>query len=140
MPGPPPKRSEERIRRNKPDAPIDKVQATGPVSVPDLGLTDPHPMVVDLYESMKTSAQSTYYEPSDWQNARWTFMELDRYLKSPKQTAIWLSTLHAMVGDLLLTEAARRRMRIEVERTKAAEAVTDVADLYRQTLTNSGRG
>jgi hypothetical protein len=39
-----------------------------------------------------------------------------------------------MLTDLLLTEGARRRVRLEVERNQSEAAVLDVADMFRARL------
>lgn len=134
--GPIPKRSDERVRRNKEEVPIDKVTAIGPVDIPELGIPKPHPLVVDLYESMKTSAQSKYYEPSDWATARITFHFLNKLLRSTKPSAQMLASVSSMMTTLLLTEGDRRRVRIEVERNPDAPEgkVLQVADLFRERL------
>ncbi|ONI88222.1 hypothetical protein ALI144C_07155 [Actinosynnema sp. ALI-1.44] len=55
----------------------------GPVDVPELGLDEPHPLIVDFYESLKHSAQSQFYEPSDWQFARFTLHFADQDDRRP---------------------------------------------------------
>ena len=134
MPGPIPKRSDQRIRRNRPDVPIDRVEAIGVVFVPDLDIPDPHPLVRELYLSLKESAQSRYYEASDWAYAKFTLHFADYLLKSPRPSGQLLSTVQTMLTDLLLTEGARRRVRLEVERNQSEGAVLDVADLFRARL------
>lgn len=135
MPGPIPKRSDERIRRNIPDVPIEKLDIQGEVAIPDLGMDDPHPMIVDFYESLKDSAQSRYYEPSDWQFARITCYFLDEQLKSFKPSGQMLATLSSMLTELLVSEGARRRMRLEIERSVGEAKVLDVADRFKALLT-----
>lgn len=132
--GPIPKRSDEVVRRNKPDVPITKVEAIGVVPIPDLDMPSAHQLVKDLYQSLRDSAQSKYYEPSDWQMARTTFFFLDELLKSEYKSAMMLSTIHAMMTPLLMTEGDRRRVRMEVDRNQAAGDLIDVADLFRQKL------
>lgn len=133
--GPIPARSDQRVRRNKPDIPIEKVEAIGIVDVPELGLDDPHPIVRDLYLSMKESAQSRYYEPSDWNYARLTLHFTDLLLKSSRPSGNLLSTVQSMLTDLLLTEGARRRVRLEVERSQSGVGeVLEVAELFRARL------
>lgn len=129
--GPVPKRSEERIRRNV-DTPIEKVQAIGPVMVPELGIPDPHPMVVDFYDSLKESAQSKYYEPSDWQFARWTCFYMDDLIKSSRPSAVMLQTINTALSGLLVTEGERRRVRMEVEREQTNAEVANIADYFKQ--------
>ena len=132
--GPVPNRSDQRVRRNTPDTPIDKISAIGPVSIPDLDIPNAHPMVIDLYESMKTSAQSKFYEDSDWAYARVTFHFVNKLMKSSKPSAMMLSSVNSMLTSLLLTEGDRRRVRIEVERNQNEGVVIDVAQMFRDQL------
>lgn len=133
-PGPIPKRSDERIRRNKDDVEITKIEATGPVDQPDLGFDDPHPIIVDLWKSMGESAQSQWYEPSDWQSARYTLHFADGLLKSSRPSAQMFSGVHAAMTDLLLTEGARRRVRMEIERNKSDAAVVDISEEIKKRM------
>lgn len=133
MPGPIPKRSEERIRRNKVEG-LEKVQAIGIVQKPELGMVDPHPLVVDLYDSLLKSAQSRYYEPSDWHFARFVMHFVDNLLKTSRPSAQLLASVQSMLADLLVSEGSRRRVRLEVERSDSGGDVLDVADLFRQRL------
>ncbi|AOZ62829.1 hypothetical protein KIJ60_gp03 [Rhodococcus phage PhailMary] len=132
--GPVPKRSEERVRRNQDEGPIEKVEAIGTFSIPDLGLSDPHPMIVDMYESLKDSAQSRYYEPSDWQFARFTLHFADQLVKSGRPSAQLLTAVNAAFTDLLVSEGSRRRVRLEIERTAAEGQVLDIASMFREKM------
>ena len=134
--GPIPNRSDQRVRRNKPETPIDKVVSIGNVSIPPLDLTNPHPLVRDLYESLHSSGQSKYYEPSDWQYARIACHFADQLLKSSRPSAQLLVTVNQMLSSLLVSEGDRRRVRLEVERNQSTEdaQVLQVADLFRQRL------
>src|SRR5699024_1364313 len=105
--GPIPKRSEERIRRNKDEVEITKIQAGDVVEQPSLGLDDPHPMIVDFWDSLGESAQNRFYEPSDWQYARFTLHFADQLSKSGPPSSQLLAAVNAAVGDLLVTEAQR---------------------------------
>ena len=134
MPGPVPKRQDERIRRNKLETPIESVTAIGVVRIPDLGLDEPHPIVVELWEGMVHSAQSKYFEPSDWAFARLTLHFVDDLVKSNRPNGQVLATVASMLTDLLVTEGSRRKVRIEVERQEVKENVTDIAELFRQRL------
>lgn len=131
--GPIPKRSDERIRRNKVE-PVDKVTAIGTVVPPRLAVENPHQIVRDIYNSMKTSAQSKYYEDSDWAYANFTLVFCDHLLKSSRPSGQLLATVQSMLTELLLTEGARRRVRLEVERNTGQADVLDVAHLFRQRL------
>lgn len=132
IPGPVPKRDEERIRRNKDVVETDVVEMVGEVEVPDLDLEDPHPLVADLYESLRDSGQSKYYEPSDWQQARLVCHFLDRQVRSSKPSGQLLAVLHSMMTDLLISEGQRRRVRLEIEREQQKAQVYDVAEMFRQ--------
>ncbi|WP_244431603.1 hypothetical protein [Segniliparus rugosus] len=132
-----PKRSDQRVRRNKEDVPVEKVAAIGAVTVPDLGINDPHPIVKDLYSSLAESAQSRYYEPSDWHFARLAMGFVDGLVKSSRPSAQMLTVVNQMLTDLLITEGARRRVRLEVERDQSEGVVLDVASLFRQRLSES---
>lgn len=143
-------RSEDTIRRNIGD-PITKIDIKGPVEVPELGIKNPHPIVADLYESMRDSGQAQYYEPSDWQYARLTMHLLNDMIK-PKRvkgkdgryrqsqvSAMMVTSINQMLTSLLLTEGDRRRVRIEVERNQGGgeATVTPISDVYRDLLTQA---
>ena len=74
-------------------------------------------MVVDFYESLKASAQSRYYEPSDWEYARIACFILNNILNNPKRPNSELfKALQSAMSNLLVTEGDRRRLRLEVVR------------------------
>ena len=45
-----------------------------------------------------------------------------------------------MLADLLVSEGARRRVRLEIERSESEGDVLDVADLFRQRLAQDDEG
>lgn len=132
--GPVPKRSDERVRRNRPDVPVESVSVIGAVVVPELGFEDPHPLTVDLYRSLGESAQARFYEPSDYQVARAVLHFLDLEFKKGRPSAQMVAALFSQLSDLLVSEGARRRVRLEVERQSVGGDVVDVADLFRERL------
>lgn len=132
--GPVPKRADQRIRRNKDEQPVETVTAVGAVEAPELGFPDPHPMIVDFYESLTNSAQAQFYEPSDWQFARFTLHFADRLVKSGKPSSQMLAAVNSALSDLLVSEGARRRVRLEVEREQAKGQLIDVAALFRERM------
>jgi len=150
--GPVPKRDSERIRRNIPENPTVTVVATGRVDVPELGdishLGEVHPLVEDMYQSIKDSAATSYYEATDWAYARLTMHTLNAELISAKQLgkpigAMKLTAITGMLSALLLTEGDRRRVRLEIERAPvdgAGGRVLDVTDMLRQRLASNGGG
>lgn len=132
--GPIPKRSDERIRRNKDDVPLEKVTAVGVVQTPELNIDNPHPMVTDFYDSLKESAQSKFYEPSDWQLARIGCLLLDEAFKVTTKggiSAMKIANIMSIFSDLLVSEGDRRRVRMEVERQEAAGTVVDLAEMFK---------
>lgn len=138
--GPYPERSDKLIRRNKREDPIDTISVIGPVDIPELGLPDPHPLVTDFYNSLKDSAQSKYYEPSDWNYARIAMLVIDEMLRYPGGVgAMKLTAVNQMLSSLLVTEGDRRRVRIEVQRdAQAGGNVIEVADIFRERLKQQG--
>ncbi len=130
--GPVPKHSSERLRTNKDVVPIETISMVGNVEKPPLGMDDPHPLTVSLYNSLADSAQAKYYEPSDWEFARFTMHFIDKLLRNSTPSAVMLASVNTMLSNLLVTEGDRRRVRIEVERESAMGDVVDVAALFRQ--------
>lgn len=149
--GPIPKRDEERVRRNIPEDPTVTVRMDGLVTIPDLGdishLGETHPLVEEMYESIKQSASVKYFEPTDWAYARLTMHTLNAELIAAKHQgkpigAMKLTALTSMLSALLLTEGDRRRARLEIERAPAESSgkVLDVTDMLRQRLASGGGG
>lgn len=143
--GPIPKRDDERIRRNLPDAPTATITAIGKVAIPDMGdlsyQGETHPLVSEMYESIRQSAAVQFYEPTDWQFARLTLYALNQELVSANHSgrpvgAMKLTAINQMLSALLLTEGDRRRARIEIERAgnDSVGKVLDVTDMLRQRL------
>lgn len=149
--GPIPKREDQRVRRNETEIPTEKVTAIGVVPVPDLsiGIEDPHPFVVAFYESIRQSAQSRFYEPSDWFTAILMLRALNEELnavylsgdnegKKKPIGPMKLQIINQMGSTLLLTEGDRRRVRMEIERNaKSGEEgakVLTMADHFKQVL------
>lgn len=142
--GPIRKRDDQRVRRNKDEVETEKVTAIGLVSIPPLGLDNPHPLVEDLYRSLAESAQSRFYEPSDWQYARLTMLllndmigtRLDKDGKPYPISAVKIQAVNQMMTSLLMTEGDRRRVRLEIERKQSGgdAKVVSIADAYRERL------
>lgn len=130
--GPVPKRSEDRRRRNKVDT--DTVEMAGEVLVP-AGNPGWHPVALHWYDSLRESGQHLYYEPSDWAAAHLVANQMSLMLQSGRPSPTMFAAVWSAMGDLLTTEAERRRVRMEVSRraeTPAAEgaSVTPI-DRYR---------
>lgn len=148
--GPVPKRTEQRRRANKPATPITKAEAANDVIMPDTP-DDWHPVAKRWFDSLKTSGQRQWYEPSDWATAYLVAESISRDLNPqvvgitergdvvfesiPLKGASLSAYLRAM-GNLLATEGDRRRASVELQKANAesdpgedhADAtVTDIA-------------
>ncbi|ANA87042.1 terminase small subunit [Gordonia phage Strosahl] len=144
--GPIGKRDEERVRRNTPDNPTETISVIGTVDIPELGDIafdgETHPIVEEMYQSIKDSAAVKFYEPTDWQFARLTLLTLNEELIFSKRLskpigAMKLTAINQMMSALLLTEGDRRRARVEIERAPNSGAdatVVQMSDLYAQRL------
>lgn len=139
--GPVPKRSEDRIRHDS--NVIDKVHAFGVVRKPPLGLGDEvHPIISDFWDAAGESAQSRYYEQSDWQYMRVALHFLNKLLNTNKPSAQMLTVVNQMLTDLLLTEGARRRVRMEIERNQVQQdaEVKNLSDYFQHLAKNNDLG
>jgi len=111
------------------------IHAIGAVKVPELDLEDPHSIVVEMWQGMVDSAQSKYFEPSDWAFARMTLHFANQQIqKGGRVNGQVLATVASMLSNLLVTEGDRRKVRVEVERTEVRENITDIAQLFRDRL------
>lgn len=134
--GPVPKRSTERRRRNK-SSQVDTVAPI--VETVEIPPAEDrwHPIARDWYVSLQTSGQARYFEPSDWQAARYVAEVMSRHLKAKRLSAQLFAAVWSAMADLLTTEAARRRVRMEIERGDGEQqqpaSVTAMAD-YKQRL------
>jgi hypothetical protein len=133
--GPPPKRSSQRRRRNK-DTKPDKAQRVGKVKRPAVS-RHWHPIAKTWFTSLADSGQSDFFEPSDWQAARYVAEMMSKHLKAPRPSAQLFTGIWTAMTDLLSTEASRRRVRMEIERLTDPPAGDDKSDVavlndYRQ--------
>lgn len=124
----------------------------GTVEIPELGDVsydgETHPLITEMYESIKKSAAVKYYEPTDWQFARLALYTLNQELIASRQYgkpvgAMKLTAINQMLSALLLTEGDRRRARLEIERAPADSGtgkVLDVTDMLKQRLAAGGGG
>lgn len=122
MSGPVPKRSTERRRRNKDSQPT-TVKLSGRVPIPGLPKAT-HPVARRLYNSLRTSGQSQYFEPSDWATALLLAHETTMFLAVQTRSlqtgqGVGFGALAILLSGwatLGVTEVDRRRAHIEVER------------------------
>jgi hypothetical protein len=134
--GPVPKRSTERRRRNKEAKPEQVQPLVASVAAPKPNARW-HPLAKDWFVSLGESGQARFFEPSDWQAARYVAEMLSRQLREKRPSAQFFQSIWSAMSDLLTTEAARRRVRIEVDRDhgdpEQPAGVTALAD-YRKAL------
>lgn len=136
--GPVPKRSSERRRQNKESKPEIVKAIVQKVEVPPANPAW-HPIALGLYSSLKESGQSRFYEPSDWWMAQYVCDAMSRNLKQrQKFSSVLFASVMSGLNDLLVDEASRRRVRLEVERAadegdKTPASVTAIAG-YRERL------
>lgn len=94
------------------------------------------PIAVDWYESLARSGQATFYERSDVAAAYYVAEAMSRNLTDGKFSAVLFANVMSAMGDLLTTEADRRRARIELERVQQEDngAELRILDNYRDML------
>lgn len=98
------------------------------VSQPPLRVVDPHPMVVDLWEALGRSVQAQIYEPSDWALAQVAAEATNQLLSAKRMSAQLLKEVNAMWGDLMVSEASRRRvgmLRVPEQETQETVQIKD---------------
>ncbi len=141
MPGPPPKRTSQRRRRNKPSEPVTQA-AAGQVTVPDPDESW-HPTARRLFDGACLSGQTVFYQQSDWETLYLLCDSISRefhpqpivtregdvieVVLSPKASS--LMAWSKMMSALLLTEGDRRRVRLELDPGVTTEDVEDGADV-----------
>lgn len=125
--GPVPKDPESRKRRNKPtlDQQLDSV-ANAPVSMPVVLREDVerwknresnphwHDAAREMWDGLRLSRQSVFYEPSDWALA-WSLCEdLSEYKWSERRNGQILTALMSGFSSLLVSAGDRRRLQVEL--------------------------
>ena len=137
--GPVPKRSSARRRRNKDSEPEHVEPLAVRVKAPAAS-SSWHPIAKAWYASLSKSGQARFFEPSDWQAARLVAETMTKNLAAAEPSATLFSAIWRAMGDLMTTEAQRRRLRMEIDRQLADQpacpppaGVTALAD-YRASL------
>lgn len=98
------------------------------VSQPPLRVVDPHPMVLDLWEALGRSVQAQIYEPSDWALAQVAAEATNQLLNAKRMSAQMLKEVNTMWGDLMVSEASRRRvgmLRVPEQETQETVQIKD---------------
>ena len=98
-----------------------------------------HPIAKAMYNSLRHSGQSAFFEPSDWATAKLAGEATSRLLKADHFSAMLMAAVDGMWARLLMTEADRRRLGVELEKPKvdtAAEAAVTDLDDFRARFTS----
>nr|DAQ08016.1 MAG TPA: hypothetical protein [Caudoviricetes sp.]DAS20672.1 MAG TPA: hypothetical protein [Caudoviricetes sp.] len=98
------------------------------VPQPPLRVVDPHPMVLDLWEALGRSVQAQIYEPSDWALAQVAAEATNQLLNAKRMSAQMLKEVNTMWGDLMVSEASRRRvgmLRVPEQETQETVQIKD---------------
>lgn len=138
--GPVPKRSDQRRRRNKPEADAPAVVAMGQQVVkPPTEDRAWHPYAKDWFRALKRSGQSQFYQESDWREAKLVAWLITQELSSPTGArAGMMDVIFSRADALMTTEGARRRLRVELITPKivdeAKEATVSIMEQYRADL------
>jgi hypothetical protein len=94
-----------------------------------------HELARDWFVSLGESGQSDYYQASDWQQARVWAEILSRQMQAGRMSSQLVMAWASGATELLTTEGARRRLRLELERMPAApdgpDEVEDELDAHR---------
>lgn len=119
--GPAPKRSDMRVRRNKENEP-EKVVVSKIAPEVKAPAEDPkwHISAKRWYRSLKKSGQAIFYEPSDWAYAQLAADLLTIEMTATKPRAVMISRIQSMMDNLMTSEGARRRLRLELIREGAS--------------------
>lgn len=98
------------------------------VPQPPLRVVDPHPMVLDLWEALGRSVQAQIYEPSDWALAQVAAEATNQLLNAKRMSAQMLKEVNTIWGDLMVSEASRRRvgmLRVPEQETQETVQIKD---------------
>jgi hypothetical protein len=127
--GPVPKRTSQRLGHvtKAEKAAATTIKTSGAVVIPE---PDPlwHTLAAEWYRSLAESAHRDLLEPSDWAAARLVASEMTRMLGEPPNAAL-LGKIWAAMGELMTTEGARRRLKVEVDRRRLTAAPATVAQM-----------
>lgn len=123
MPGPAPKRDAERTRNNTPASGAARQGMLQPVKQVNADRKKWHPRATAWFEALKTSGQASFYQDSDWAQAKIVADILTKiYNVDFARSAQLLETAAQMMSKLGTTEGDRRAtLRVELE----APAETD---------------
>jgi hypothetical protein len=123
MPGPVPNRESDlaRPRERKGSDQVSVTKGTlRETKVPHAD-SDWHPIARKLWDGMKSSGQADFFQNSDWAYAYSLMDDLSEYKKSGRRSSQMAQVIYTSLGNLLVTEADRRRIRIELHEPDTGE-------------------
>lgn len=130
MPGPIPKRSDQRRRRNKDSsATTVKLPVAAQVAKPPAENRSWHIAAKRWYRSLHHSGQAIFFEPSDWSYAQLAADLLSDELQRDKPRAATIDQVLRMMDNLLTSEGARRRLRVELVRAQQGDTADNVVPM-----------
>ena len=93
-----------------------------------------HPIARKLWDGVKASGQTAFYQQSDWAVLYSLCDDLSQYKKSSKRSSQMAQVIYSALGNLLVTEGDRRRARIELSEPEPEvkpASVTAIEDYKR---------
>lgn len=115
-----PRLSAERRRRNTSEGPpLLKLAPRAPSSTasePSEPSDTWHPVIIDWYNGLRSGPEAEFMTPAGWAFVRYLAQRESMNLSSARPSAHASALFVAAQADLLTTEGARRRLRIELER------------------------
>jgi hypothetical protein len=140
MPGPAPKPESKRRRYGKPKSYGAAEPTTAPAADPgirELGIDDPHPLIVSMWNTVQSSCEAAFYSETDWERLRLELWFANHTMASGRPSAqAWDAIQHGL-NELLLSPAVKRRAGIELRRHGAdadSVAADEMVGKYKRVL------
>ena len=103
----------------------------------ELGLEDPHPLVVSMWENIQKSCEATFYSEADFARLRMELWFANTAMRSPRLSSTAWQQVQRGLTDMLISPAAKRRCAIEMKAAgpdEDADAAISMLDRYRKSL------
>ena len=123
--GPAPKRSDAKVRHVKEEEKPTQAPAGAPVVWPE-PLAHWHPIAANWYASLAQSGQANFYQQSDAEYAVYVAEAMSRSLAGAKMSGQMFAAITSAMSGLLVTEADRRRVKIELQQAVDPDADAEV--------------
>jgi hypothetical protein len=118
MPGPVPRPDSKRRRYAKPKSYGAAQPTTAPAADSTttrvLGIDDPHPLIVSIWDTVQESCEAAFYGDCDWVRLRLELWHANREMASSLPSAQAWSAIQHGLNELVLSPAVKRRAGIEV--------------------------